>query len=211
MSWRRARNILKVWPALWAFDSITGVQPTNNHANVDCAARSSTASSPSAACARPRARQQTRPSCRTGCIDPTSKVFSVAARKTSKLCIRLSGLTDVGGWRSCCRNAERAHFRKRYRRCRPGPAGSWLFAVDHHQDALIHTISVRSARRGVPAPHPDALEVMVAGLEHAAAGRLPGDRPLASSASRGNDARQSCECCASSEPHRRRPPGAMPP
>jgi transposase len=26
------RNLLKVWPALWTFDSITGVQPTNNHA-----------------------------------------------------------------------------------------------------------------------------------------------------------------------------------
>jgi transposase len=27
-----ARNLLKVWPALWTFDSIKGVQPTNNHA-----------------------------------------------------------------------------------------------------------------------------------------------------------------------------------
>ncbi len=27
-----ARNLLKVWPSLWAFDAITGVQPTNNHA-----------------------------------------------------------------------------------------------------------------------------------------------------------------------------------
>ena len=27
-----ARNLLKVWPALWTFDTITGVQPTNNHA-----------------------------------------------------------------------------------------------------------------------------------------------------------------------------------
>jgi len=27
-----ARNLLKVWPALWTFDSIDGVQPTNNHA-----------------------------------------------------------------------------------------------------------------------------------------------------------------------------------
>jgi transposase len=29
---RFARNILKIWPALWTFDSIKGVQPTNNHA-----------------------------------------------------------------------------------------------------------------------------------------------------------------------------------
>ncbi|MDQ3729538.1 MAG: IS66 family transposase, partial [Actinomycetota bacterium] len=29
---RFARNLLKVWPALWTFDSIEGVQPTNNHA-----------------------------------------------------------------------------------------------------------------------------------------------------------------------------------
>jgi transposase len=29
---RFARNLLKVWPALWTFDSIDGVQPTNNHA-----------------------------------------------------------------------------------------------------------------------------------------------------------------------------------
>ncbi|MCA1679333.1 MAG: transposase, partial [Actinobacteria bacterium] len=29
---RFARNLLKIWPALWAFDSIQGVQPTNNHA-----------------------------------------------------------------------------------------------------------------------------------------------------------------------------------
>lgn len=27
-----ARNLLKIWPALWAFDSIDGVTPTNNHA-----------------------------------------------------------------------------------------------------------------------------------------------------------------------------------
>jgi transposase len=27
-----ARNLLKIWPALWTFDSIKGVQPTNNHA-----------------------------------------------------------------------------------------------------------------------------------------------------------------------------------
>jgi transposase len=27
-----ARNILKIWPALWTFDSINGIQPTNNHA-----------------------------------------------------------------------------------------------------------------------------------------------------------------------------------
>jgi transposase len=29
---RFARNLLKIWPALWTFDSINGVQPTNNHA-----------------------------------------------------------------------------------------------------------------------------------------------------------------------------------
>jgi transposase len=29
---RFARNPLKIWPALWTFDSINGVQPTNNHA-----------------------------------------------------------------------------------------------------------------------------------------------------------------------------------
>ena len=29
---RFARNLLNVWPALWTFDSITDVQPTNNHA-----------------------------------------------------------------------------------------------------------------------------------------------------------------------------------
>jgi transposase len=29
---RFARNLLKIWPALWTFDSIDGVQPTNNHA-----------------------------------------------------------------------------------------------------------------------------------------------------------------------------------
>ncbi len=27
-----ARNLLKIWPALWTFDAIDGVQPTNNHA-----------------------------------------------------------------------------------------------------------------------------------------------------------------------------------
>lgn len=27
-----ARNLLKIWPALWTFESIKGVQPTNNHA-----------------------------------------------------------------------------------------------------------------------------------------------------------------------------------
>jgi transposase len=27
-----ARNLLKAWPALWAFASHPGVQPTNNHA-----------------------------------------------------------------------------------------------------------------------------------------------------------------------------------
>jgi transposase len=27
-----ARNLLKVWPALWTFDTHDGVQPTNNHA-----------------------------------------------------------------------------------------------------------------------------------------------------------------------------------
>jgi transposase len=27
-----ARNLLKVWPALWTFASAKGVQPTNNHA-----------------------------------------------------------------------------------------------------------------------------------------------------------------------------------
>jgi transposase len=29
---RFARNVLNIWPALWTFDSIDGVQPTNNHA-----------------------------------------------------------------------------------------------------------------------------------------------------------------------------------
>jgi transposase len=29
---RFARNLLKIWPALWTFDAIDGVQPTNNHA-----------------------------------------------------------------------------------------------------------------------------------------------------------------------------------
>jgi transposase len=29
---RFARNLLKIWPALWTFDSIDGVAPTNNHA-----------------------------------------------------------------------------------------------------------------------------------------------------------------------------------
>jgi transposase len=29
---RFARNVLKVWPALWTFADHTGVQPTNNHA-----------------------------------------------------------------------------------------------------------------------------------------------------------------------------------
>ena len=29
---RFARNLLKIWPALWTFDSIQGVHPTNNHA-----------------------------------------------------------------------------------------------------------------------------------------------------------------------------------
>jgi transposase len=29
---RFARNLLKIWPALWTFDAIAGVQPTNNHA-----------------------------------------------------------------------------------------------------------------------------------------------------------------------------------
>jgi transposase len=29
---RFARNLLKIWPALWTFDAIEGVQPTNNHA-----------------------------------------------------------------------------------------------------------------------------------------------------------------------------------
>jgi transposase len=29
---RFARNILKIWPALWTFDKVDGVQPTNNHA-----------------------------------------------------------------------------------------------------------------------------------------------------------------------------------
>ena len=29
---RFARNLLKIWPALWAFDTIEGVTPTNNHA-----------------------------------------------------------------------------------------------------------------------------------------------------------------------------------
>ena len=29
---RFARNVLKVWPALWTFDSNTGAAPTNNHA-----------------------------------------------------------------------------------------------------------------------------------------------------------------------------------
>ncbi len=29
---RFARNLLKIWPALWTFESINGVQPTNNHA-----------------------------------------------------------------------------------------------------------------------------------------------------------------------------------
>jgi transposase len=27
-----ARNLLKAWPALWTFESVNGVQPTNNHA-----------------------------------------------------------------------------------------------------------------------------------------------------------------------------------
>jgi transposase len=27
-----ARNLLKLWPALWTFASVNGVQPTNNHA-----------------------------------------------------------------------------------------------------------------------------------------------------------------------------------
>ncbi len=32
--WHRrfANNLLKVWPALWTFDSIDGVEPTNNPA-----------------------------------------------------------------------------------------------------------------------------------------------------------------------------------
>jgi transposase len=29
---RFARNLLKIWPALWTFDKIDGVNPTNNHA-----------------------------------------------------------------------------------------------------------------------------------------------------------------------------------
>jgi transposase len=29
---RMARNLLKVWPALWTFAAVQGVQPTNNHA-----------------------------------------------------------------------------------------------------------------------------------------------------------------------------------
>jgi transposase len=27
-----ARNLLKLWPALWTFAAVEGVQPTNNHA-----------------------------------------------------------------------------------------------------------------------------------------------------------------------------------
>ena len=27
-----ARNLLKLWPALWTFAAVPGVQPTNNHA-----------------------------------------------------------------------------------------------------------------------------------------------------------------------------------
>ena len=29
---RRARNLLKIWPALWTFSQRRGVEPTNNHA-----------------------------------------------------------------------------------------------------------------------------------------------------------------------------------
>ena len=44
-----ARNLLKLWPALWSFASHNGVHPTNNHAERSLRAPSSTASSPSVA------------------------------------------------------------------------------------------------------------------------------------------------------------------
>jgi hypothetical protein len=45
---RFAKNLLKIWPALFTFVTIEGVQPTNNAARERSAARSSTASSPTA-------------------------------------------------------------------------------------------------------------------------------------------------------------------
>ena len=61
---RFARNLLKVWPARWAFDSTDGVQPTNNHAerglrgaviyrNSHSAANPKTANDASNDCSRP--------------------------------------------------------------------------------------------------------------------------------------------------------------
>lgn len=42
-----ARNLSKLWPALWSFANHSGVQPTNNHAERSLGVPSSTASSPS--------------------------------------------------------------------------------------------------------------------------------------------------------------------
>jgi Transposase IS66 family len=71
-----AKNLLKLWPALWAFADMPDVEPTNNAAERGLRAASSTASSPSAAA--PRAGNARS----NGCSRSTRPAGCNAARST---------------------------------------------------------------------------------------------------------------------------------
>jgi hypothetical protein len=59
-----AKNLLKLWPALWMFADVSDVEPTNNAAERGLRPPSSTASSHSAAAPRRRAHDRASALCR---------------------------------------------------------------------------------------------------------------------------------------------------
>jgi Transposase IS66 family len=73
-----AKNLLKLWPALWTFADVPGVEPTNNAAERGLRAQpSSTASSPSAAAPRAASARS------RDCSRSTRPAGSNAARSTA--------------------------------------------------------------------------------------------------------------------------------
>lgn len=76
---RFANNLLKIWPALWTFVTVKGVEPTNNTPpSAHSAVQSSTASSPTAhnprttsATSNAHYQHQSRAACKTAPCSPT--------------------------------------------------------------------------------------------------------------------------------------------
>ena len=79
---RFARNLLKIWPALWTFAKHPGVEPTTTTPNAPSADRSSTASSASAA--SPKTASGASPGC---CLlIPPAACSAEACTPTSSTC-----------------------------------------------------------------------------------------------------------------------------